>query len=988
MAASYSALNMSRANNLLTKSLQRLSSGKRIVSPADDAGGLAVGMKLQSSLKRAAASRMNTQNGTSFLQMQDSVMKVAGEILDRMAELKSFHNDISKNAADRETYNHEFHELQTELNSLQSQKFNGVSLFATVEPDNNPLKIITSDDGLGEHIELSRTGLFENLKSKFGADGVLNSGSNGEYRQLVGDFTTDGGLTDADPGKASRAYKSGEVVYKNGASAGTSGYFMALTDVASGTRIEDTANSSSKWIRIAETSGLGFAESHPSAELYNHANIKYNSDGEQFSYLKGDMVKVQAHWSSPGSYFYMEAQSDVPRNISLEQLFTSGNGYVGANGFFNYVGEDSSADNYGINKPTTDFVRTNGNFSAPTTYTAANTAVALANTATLKNYVAATPGAATYPTMATQISSELYDLMVANSADGYTPDVVIDSSNGTDIYQAATNWGISVFDPNITNKEGDVVLYTDLGADDLAGTADDTFHILEFTDMVKGNWSAKGFNTDEYVFHDGVWHKADAASAPTADDIPYNPDYVNLFNVNTAYSAGDAIRNDDTDKFVKVANANMRGAWVGSKSYFEDSTQPATQQLPVVQRNGLFYEFVEDHHGTWSSGLTIAANETVEYNGRIYQAVAANTTSDPVTAGTASWADLGSSTAAATLASMSTGGAAVDVATQAATNSTGAYFSLSKWQHNSTGAEAQNPVLNSAAFTDRGAEFEDLSNTSIWTKTHYGELQNRTVGTSYTYGDNIYYQGKHYIYTSHLDSNDPIYVSPSDDSYTEFDDLLRLGAIRELPMYVDTIGGGGGANLPEGIYYRPNQDLNFVDRLPNSGTVRTNSVERRTDAPLPPGDEIYNSADDQFYGGINAGNDGIFGTLDDFYSTTADPNIAMNGGHVDADADNNKDLLDKSNGLENFSVADFVDYIQTLSNVRAVNGGTQSRLVYANRMLEENEINLGAATSRIMDADMAYESTKMAQQNVLLQAGASMVTQANQLSNIVLSLLQ
>ena len=137
MAASYSALNMSRANNLLTKSLQRLSSGKRIVSPADDAGGLAVGMKLQSSLKRAAASRMNTQNGTSFLQMQDSVMKVAGEILDRMAELKSFFNDVSKNAADRETYNHEFHELQTELNSLKSQKFNGVSLFATVEPDNN-----------------------------------------------------------------------------------------------------------------------------------------------------------------------------------------------------------------------------------------------------------------------------------------------------------------------------------------------------------------------------------------------------------------------------------------------------------------------------------------------------------------------------------------------------------------------------------------------------------------------------------------------------------------------------------------------------------------------------------------------------------------------------------------------------------------------------------------------------------------------------------
>ena len=56
--------------------------------------------------------------------------------------------------------------------------------------------------------------------------------------------------------------------------------------------------------------------------------------------------------------------------------------------------------------------------------------------------------------------------------------------------------------------------------------------------------------------------------------------------------------------------------------------------------------------------------------------------------------------------------------------------------------------------------------------------------------------------------------------------------------------------------------------------------------------------------------------------------------------------------------------------------------------LEENEINLGAAVSRIMDTDMATESTKLARQNVLMQAAASMVTQANAMNNIVLSLLQ
>ena len=125
--------------------------------------------------------------------------------------------------------------------------------------------------------------------------------------------------------------------------------------------------------------------------------------------------------------------------------------------------------------------------------------------------------------------------------------------------------------------------------------------------------------------------------------------------------------------------------------------------------------------------------------------------------------------------------------------------------------------------------------------------------------------------------------------------------------------------------------------------------------------------------------------MDDFYSTTAYSDTKKPS-HIDTDADNNKDLLNTENGLENF-VADFVDYIQTLANVRAVNGGTQSRLVYANRILEETEINLGA-TFQNYGCRHGLRVTKMAQQNVLLQAGASMVTQANQLSNIVLSLLQ
>ena len=150
-------------------------------------------------------------------------------------------------------------------------------------------------------------------------------------------------------------------------------------------------------------------------------------------------------------------------------------------------------------------------------------------------------------------------------------------------------------------------------------------------------------------------------------------------------------------------------------------------------------------------------------------------------------------------------------------------------------------------------------------------------------------------------------------------------------MYVDTIGGGGAPSSPSDIFFRRNQDLQFVDRLPGSGEVRTTNMARRTDAPLPPGDEIFNSPDDAFYGGLQAGNDGIYGTMDDFYESTADIALAQQSAHLDADADNNKDLLDLNNNLEDFSVADFVDYIQTLANVRAVNGGTMSRLNYTGR---------------------------------------------------------
>ena len=191
---------------------------------------------------------------------------------------------------------------------------------------------------------LSRTGLFEILKSKFGADGELNSGSHGSYRQLVGDFTRDGGLTDASPGKTSRAYSKGDVVFMGGGLDSKSGYFMALTDVSSGVRIEGTSKPTSQWIRLADSQGVGFAESYPTAQ-YDPDSMKYTSDGDVVAYLKDDLIKVPAHWSSPGSYLFLRANADVPRGMTLAGVFLRCNGnplYIGDGKYFDYVGKDTS----------------------------------------------------------------------------------------------------------------------------------------------------------------------------------------------------------------------------------------------------------------------------------------------------------------------------------------------------------------------------------------------------------------------------------------------------------------------------------------------------------------------------------------------------------------------------------------------------------------------------------------------------------------------
>lgn len=141
-ASNSASYNLNKSNANLQRSLTRLSSGFRINSSFDDAGGLAVSMKLSASIRRTDAVATGVANGISYLETQDGILKVAGDVLIRMAELASLAQDVTKSSDDLANYDLEYQSLISELTDMDGEVFNTIGLV-----DGTALTVITSEDG-------------------------------------------------------------------------------------------------------------------------------------------------------------------------------------------------------------------------------------------------------------------------------------------------------------------------------------------------------------------------------------------------------------------------------------------------------------------------------------------------------------------------------------------------------------------------------------------------------------------------------------------------------------------------------------------------------------------------------------------------------------------------------------------------------------------------------------------------------------------------
>lgn len=109
------AQDLGRVNDLLGDSLNRLSSGSRLIDPAENPADVGTIAKFEAQQKRAQAASVNVQNAGSFVQCTAGFMRSMSTLVTRMSELTQLAADPLKSAGDLSLYQIEFQQLQEQL---------------------------------------------------------------------------------------------------------------------------------------------------------------------------------------------------------------------------------------------------------------------------------------------------------------------------------------------------------------------------------------------------------------------------------------------------------------------------------------------------------------------------------------------------------------------------------------------------------------------------------------------------------------------------------------------------------------------------------------------------------------------------------------------------------------------------------------------------------------------------------------------------------
>ena len=132
-ASSMSSTNaMNKANNLLSTAMERLGTGKRINSAADDAAGLQIATRLQGQTNGMTVAQRNISDATALLQTAEGAFDEVSNIMYRMKDLATQAANDTNGTEDRAAISAEMTELNKELSNIMGNtKYAGENLFET-----------------------------------------------------------------------------------------------------------------------------------------------------------------------------------------------------------------------------------------------------------------------------------------------------------------------------------------------------------------------------------------------------------------------------------------------------------------------------------------------------------------------------------------------------------------------------------------------------------------------------------------------------------------------------------------------------------------------------------------------------------------------------------------------------------------------------------------------------------------------------------------
>ena len=182
VAAELTANALARNQQLMSKSLERLSSGKRINSASDDAAGLAIASRMTAQIKGLDQATRNANDAISMVQTADGAMAEVSTMLQRMRELTVQAANGTNTTAELSVLNTEFESLEAEIHSISTNtQWNGRNILDGV------LGTINFHVGANANQTVSIT--FADLNTDFGATEASQAGIDGSTAADLDIFT-------------------------------------------------------------------------------------------------------------------------------------------------------------------------------------------------------------------------------------------------------------------------------------------------------------------------------------------------------------------------------------------------------------------------------------------------------------------------------------------------------------------------------------------------------------------------------------------------------------------------------------------------------------------------------------------------------------------------------------------------------------------------------------------------------------------------------